>query len=210
MLANPQNWRIHPGPQQDLIRESLEGLGWVRSILVNIHSGCIVDGHQRVLEADKAGQATVPVDYVDLTPEEEAQALALLDAIPAMAVADPQKVAELAEAVAADRQRAGKPGYADGLALDEFFEQLRNARSASTPLLRSEGNSVYEKDATRQIVLHLAADDYTWTLSLLGWAREHIGVDTNTEAIVQMLRIAWEAEGSPALGGQASRGRDRD
>ena len=52
---------------------------------MNQRSGFVVDGHARVALALSRGEATVPVLYVDLEPEEEALVLATLDPISAMA-----------------------------------------------------------------------------------------------------------------------------
>jgi hypothetical protein len=85
LVANPLNWRTHPGPQRDALRGSLAEVGWVQQVLVNQRTGHVVDGHARVEEALSRQEATVPVLYVDLSPEEEALVLATLDPIGAMA-----------------------------------------------------------------------------------------------------------------------------
>jgi DNA modification methylase len=95
LVANPQNWRVHPGNQRDALRGSLATVGWVQQVLVNQRTGHVVDGHARVEEALSRGEATVPVLYVDLDPEEEALVLATLDPISAMANTDDAKLREL-------------------------------------------------------------------------------------------------------------------
>src|SRR3990167_2999233 len=35
LVANPQNWRVHPGNQRDALRGSLGTVGWVQQVLVN-------------------------------------------------------------------------------------------------------------------------------------------------------------------------------
>lgn len=213
LMANPMNWRIHPGNQQELIRESLESLGWLRSILENVNTGCIVDGHQRLLEADKAGQPTVPVDYVDLTPEEEAQALATLDAMVALAVADKPKLAELVGAIAEDRAKAGKDGYASSPAIDAFLASLAADRRAAMaggqdPNGGYQNNgdeerepavigTSYEGNPTRQITLHYSADEYNEVSKMLAWARDFFSVDTTTEAVTCALRELYDEAGRP-------------
>lgn len=88
LLANPRNWRIHPGYQQDALSEALDKIGWVQQIIVNTVTGHVVDGHLRVLTAQRKGESLVPVVYVELTPEEEHLALATLDPIAALAATD--------------------------------------------------------------------------------------------------------------------------
>jgi len=103
LLANPANWRIHPQPQQDALAGALDQVGWVQQVLVNQRSGFVVDGHARVALALTRGEASVPVLYVDLDPEEEALVLATLDPLGAMAGRDDEKLqALLAEITVTD------------------------------------------------------------------------------------------------------------
>lgn len=81
LLANGDNWRIHPAYQQQFMVGGLEGLGWVRTILVQEGTDLVIDGHMRVALAITHGEATVPVDYVDLTAGEVKLALATIDPI---------------------------------------------------------------------------------------------------------------------------------
>ena len=99
LLANPNNWRIHPKSQQDAVESSLDGVGWVQHIIVNERTGHVVDGHMRASVAISRNEQEVPVVYVDLTDEEERQILATYDPIGAMAVADKEMLAELVENV---------------------------------------------------------------------------------------------------------------
>jgi DNA modification methylase len=102
LVANPLNWRTHPGPQRDALRGSLDTVGWVATVLVNRRTGFVVDGHARVEEALSRHEATVPVLYVDLDPDEEALVLATLDPIGAMATADTAKLEELLAGITVD------------------------------------------------------------------------------------------------------------
>src|SRR5438128_1559091 len=88
LVANPRNWRTHPGPQRDALRGSLAEVGWVQQVLVNQRTGHVVDGHARVEEALSRKEPSVPVLYVDLDEAEEALVLATLDPIGAMAGRD--------------------------------------------------------------------------------------------------------------------------
>jgi hypothetical protein len=102
LLANPRNWRTHPASQRDALRGSLSEIGWVQQILVNRQTGHVVDGHARVEEALSQGEPTVPVLYVDLTPEEEGLVLATLDPIGAMATRDDARLTELLSGLVVD------------------------------------------------------------------------------------------------------------
>jgi hypothetical protein len=109
-LANPANHRLHPKAQQEALGVAVEHVGLVAPVIVNkrtasewgIDAGIetLLDGHLRVTMALRKGDATeLPVVYVDLLPDEERIVLASLDAIGAMAVEDPEKMAELIQSV---------------------------------------------------------------------------------------------------------------
>lgn len=95
LLANPRNWRTHPKEQREALRGALSEVGWVQQVLVNKQTGHVVDGHARVEEAITRGEPTVPVLYVDLTPDEEGVVLASLDPIGAMAARDDERLTAL-------------------------------------------------------------------------------------------------------------------
>jgi DNA modification methylase len=88
LLANPRNWRVHPKEQQAALGELLDQVGWVQDVIVNQRTGHVVDGHLRVSLAIARQEPSIPVVYVDLSPEEEALVLASLDPLAAMAVTD--------------------------------------------------------------------------------------------------------------------------
>lgn len=108
LLANPHNHRIHPKRQQDALGGSLDTLGYIQTVIVNRATGHIVDGHLRVTMALREGQKSIPVTYVELTEEEEAQALLSLDPIAAMAATDKDKVDELLRMVNTDNEQVMK------------------------------------------------------------------------------------------------------
>jgi len=95
LLANPANWRIHPKSQQDALEGVLSEVGWVQNVIVNRQTGHLIDGHLRVALALRKHEQTIPVVYVDLSPQEEALVLASLDPLAAMAVTDKEKLDEL-------------------------------------------------------------------------------------------------------------------
>lgn len=104
LLANPLNFRRHPGHQMDALRGSMRTLGWVKTVLVNKQTGYVLDGHARVEEALRQKLKTIPVTYVDLTPEEERLALAVLDPITEIAIRDQDAMsALLADVTTEDR-----------------------------------------------------------------------------------------------------------
>lgn len=95
LVPHPLNWRSHPESQREAVNDSLDSVGWVQDIIVNKRSGFMLDGHLRVEEAMAAGEETVPIKYVDLAEAEEAQVLATLDPMAALAEADAPKLQAL-------------------------------------------------------------------------------------------------------------------
>ena len=55
LKPNPRNWRQHPNAQRSALVEVLGGVGWVDTVMVNVNTGNIVDGHLRRDEAQKVG-----------------------------------------------------------------------------------------------------------------------------------------------------------
>lgn len=122
LLANPANWRIHPKFQQDALAGVLDDVGWVQRIIVNQQTGHVVDGHLRVSLALSRDEQTIPVLYVDLTPEEEALVLATIDPLSALAVTDAAKLDDLLQSVSTDSE-----------ALQQMLAQLADAGKVEIP-----------------------------------------------------------------------------
>ena len=116
LLANPKNWRIHPKAQQDALSGVLDEVGWVQEVIVNKTTGHVVDGHLRVSLAISRQEPTIPVKYVELSPEEEALVLATLDPLAGMAAT----ASDALEALLADVQSESQAitGMLEDLAKD--------------------------------------------------------------------------------------------
>lgn len=95
LLANPKNFRIHSKQQQDAMEAALKELGWIDEIIVNQRTGVMINGHMRVRIALRAGEATVPVRYVDLSEEHENLALATFDNVSGLATIDRDQLSSL-------------------------------------------------------------------------------------------------------------------
>ena len=92
LLANPRNFRLHPQDQAEALAGILQQVGVVQDVIVNRTTGFLVDGHLRVALAVQQAQASIPVKYVELTPEEEAQVMLFLDRLTTMATIDKAKL----------------------------------------------------------------------------------------------------------------------
>ncbi len=154
LLANPANARRHPGPQRDALRGAMHRVGWVDEVLVNRTTGYIVDGHLRVEEAATRGDPSVPVMYVELSPEEERLVLASLDPIAAMAEYDREQLDVLLSDL-----RAGDAG------LDALLAALRGEREVLTyedRMAEWKGMPEYvseDKMAHRRLIVQIATPD---------------------------------------------------
>lgn len=95
LLANPEQWKIHPKTQQDSLDSILSKVGWVQNVVVNRTTGHVVDGHARIGLAIAKGEKEIPITYVELTQEEESLVLAVLDPLASLAAIDRAKWDEI-------------------------------------------------------------------------------------------------------------------
>lgn len=84
LKVNQKNWRVHTEIQARVLAESIDKLGVIKRIIV-LPDMTIIDGEARYNHAMSQGPETmVPVDIVDLTPDQADLALAALDTIAGM------------------------------------------------------------------------------------------------------------------------------
>lgn len=115
LLANPQNWRVHPAFQQAATAAALDEIGWIQQVVVNRVTGHVIDGHLRVALAISRQEKQVPVVYVALSPDEERLALATFDPLGALAVADDSLLQDLLRDV---------QGFATDPAITQLLQDL--------------------------------------------------------------------------------------
>lgn len=99
--ANPLNFRKHPQRQRDAVNASLRSLGWIATVIENVTTGNLLDGHERVWQA-LAKNEDVPYLQVELSEDEERLALSIFDPIGAMAETDAGILDELLRQVNTD------------------------------------------------------------------------------------------------------------
>lgn len=107
LIAHPDNFRIHTALQEKVLDSTIKEIGFIASVTVNKRTGRIINGHLRVQLALKNRIPTVPVEYVDLSDAEEAQALATYDPIGSMAKHDAEIFARLADNVHTSNNEIG-------------------------------------------------------------------------------------------------------
>lgn len=146
LLANPQNYRTHPGSQASALRDIMKEVGIVQNVIANERTGHIVDGHLRVMEALKAGQPTIPVTWVDLSPEEEAMILATFDPISTLAGLDAEILDGLLENVQTESEAINN--LIDILVEDAemFAEELEDRKAAKEKAEQSGGDEEEDEE----------------------------------------------------------------
>lgn len=151
LLANPANWRVHPKLQQDALAAAIQQVGYIRSVTINVTTQHMVDGHLRAQLADRDGVPELEAEFVELTEEEERIAIATLDPLGALAVADKDKLADLltdlensAPALLAGvSEVAGKMGVVGNVPARPEFDKLVDEFSDKRGLSPKDGNWFY-------------------------------------------------------------------
>lgn len=147
---NEANWRIHPRHQQRALDAVLKQVGWVQRVIVNKRTQNIVDGHMRVLLADRNGETEIPVVYVDLSEDEERAILATLDPIAEMAGTDKGKLDELLKSLV-DSEAELQAALAEVAARHGLFETVDYEDAwAGMPSFDPET----ERGAYRSLIVH--------------------------------------------------------
>lgn len=148
LVPNPLNFREHPEAQAAQIRDALESIGYVDTIIANQRTRHIVNGHLRHADAIAHGEAAVPVLWVDLTEAEERLALSTIDPISELASTDPDQLAALLAQV--------KP---TGGPLDELLEGLGDLALEATvsPSKPSRRRSATQAGYTLRFVVRVPA-----------------------------------------------------
>lgn len=128
LLANPQNYRLHPQHQKEALNGVLNEIGWIQEVIVNTVTGHLIDGHLRVELAMQRGEK-VPVKYVELTEQEERIALASIDPISALATQDQAMLDQLIEDI----------GSVQDEDLSAFLDSLMSEASEQIEEVEEEG-----------------------------------------------------------------------
>ncbi|MBN2580895.1 MAG: ParB N-terminal domain-containing protein [Pirellulales bacterium] len=102
LRPHPRNWRTHPTGQRDALRGILAEVGYADALLAReLPDGALelIDGH---LRAEITPEREVPVLVLDLTEEEAAKMLAVLDPLASLAEPNRQILAELVAEIETD------------------------------------------------------------------------------------------------------------
>ena len=154
LTSHPENWRTHLQRQADALAGVLGDVGWIAPVIVNRTTGHTIDGHLRIDLARQRGEATVPVAYVELSPEQEAEALLTFDPIAALAEADRANMDALLRQVETDN--------ADVQALLDTLATQAGVIPPTDPLAEWQGMPAFDQPDQmphRQIIVNLASDE---------------------------------------------------
>ena len=101
LRADDRNWRRHPKGQRAALEQMLQRNGYADALLTRETPDglVIIDGH---LRAELDAEQVVPVLVTDLSEAEAGELLLTLDPLAAMAEADTQALAELANSMPDD------------------------------------------------------------------------------------------------------------
>lgn len=182
ILFNPHNWRIHPQGQQEALEGALEEVGWVQSVIINETTGHLIDGHARVMLADRADEETVPAVYVELTEEEEKLVLATLDPIAALAFTDDDKLAQLLDGLEPSntllQELLDTMAVDAGMVPDDFDPGLPTGGDLPVPDITGEG------ETTDRLIIVLDDGDRTELF-------ERMGVEFDDRIVVPYSQLKW-------------------
>lgn len=181
--ANPENPRIHPQYQREAVAGSLDSLGWVEPV-VELQSGELLDGHERIWQALSLGEDTpVPYVVVDLDEEEARLALATLDWTTVLADYDPQLTLDLVNSIDAENEALSRLlEDLESNAMEGIAAESENAASGADRMAESIG---------KQTIIHalFAVED----VALLEQAIRATGEKNRREAF-RMIVEAYLAE----------------
>jgi hypothetical protein len=137
LLANPLNWRVHSRNQQIALSGVLDDIGFIAPVIVNQRTGHLVDGHLRVSLALRHNIPTIPVVYVNISEDEEKEALTTFDPIGAMASSDMQMLEGLI-------QDLGQIGDAAKMSLSEILKEANKkaVKNVLDPMSGYEGTEL--------------------------------------------------------------------
>jgi hypothetical protein len=199
LLANPLNWRTHPGEQSSAMLAVLREVGIAgAAIAYEAPDGSLtlIDGH---LRHELISEQPIPVLVLDVSEEEANLLLATFDPLSAMANQDSSKLLELLE----EQQ-------ADSAVLQAMLERM-GQQAADDLLQAAAASEAPEDDADQQAAAAAAAaasdqeSEYsTFTVPLtlaqeqsvrraLRLARGKYGIEKTGDALAKLAEL-WLAE----------------
>lgn len=197
----PAEWNprtIHESEFKDLVRSLLEDPDFLneRPILA-LPDGTIYAGNQKYRAAAHLGWEAVPARFTDI-PLWQAQQRALKDNQHFGRDYEPG-VQEILATLLEHELDLSTLGY-DEKELNRLLDGA--GLLGDTEILTAEDRdgmsmedrlAVFEHGAIRQVVLIFSVEQYTVVVPMLEWIRQHLGVESNTEAVEHLIREFYDA-----------------
>lgn len=148
------------------LKASIREFGMVQDILVNIRTGNVVGGHQRIEAARQLAIATVPVTYVDLDPDREKALNIVLNNTEVGGFFDRPKMALVLQ----DLQKDETLLELTGLSLSEISRTLEELKAAADPVYPLVPRFLESYDYV--VIITNNVTDWTKLKSMLGLRKE--------------------------------------
>jgi len=167
LRPNPRNWREHPQEQRAILRGLLAEIGYADALIAReLPDGTfeLIDGH---LRAELTPDSLVPVLLVDLSDDEAAKLLALLDPLAGLAQTNRQLLAELVQSV--ETQNESIRRFLDSLVASADDELPEEKPPPEVPLKEIYQVVIDCRDEAEQAALYdrLTAEGYSCRLVTL-------------------------------------------
>lgn len=200
LLANPYNLRIHGQAQQAYMLGILRDVGIIDTICINETTGHLVDGHLRMVLAERFKIPTLPARWIAVTEAEEAEILLTFDWITGLATYDSTNTDALLRMVNTDNasvqamltEMASSQGLYFG---DTSFDFDEGNAPRTSPYASDNGHS--ENGATdtqpshiRMVQLFLTVDTIDEFNDLIKELAEQYETDNPTDTVMEALRRA--------------------
>ncbi len=183
LKPDPNNARVHPEANLEVIRNSLKQFKQQRPLLVD-KDGVVVAGNGTLAAAKSLGWETIAITRTELDGQDKA-AYALIDNRSAlMAEWDDGKLAETLKSLNED----GWDIPAIGFDLEGFFKPHEmDAHAARASKTQEAKLKQYLEAGLRVIQLAIVAEQYDEFVEKLEQARQKLGVETNTDCVTALL-----------------------
>lgn len=199
LTPNPDNNRIHPEDQLEMIGALIRGLGWHSAVVVSRRSGLIVKGHGTCLAAQRAGLSQVPVEEQDYGSEaEELADLAVDNRIQEFSYQDAEKLKVVIERIRADGGRLDLTGYDDTIL--KSILQAGGREAVVIPIVQQAAPEQNQADGIKQVLLIYTAQEFMRLALAMQKISSRTGVADPSEAVLQVLRKRNESRNATPQG----------
>ena len=144
LTGHPLNFREHPEHQRQAVADSIQEVGFIRSITVNETTGYVIDGHERLWQALEQEERNpgfkVDVEWVQLSEHDEKLALSILDATCNLAKINGDRLEDILHEIQTGSQ-----------ALATMLGDMRDKAAKEEPSdeeTQEEGEKIYVTDET--------------------------------------------------------------